>query len=94
MRVTIEATRRTVLHGGAVVLEPGAHATVPLGLALHLARNGMAQPADDDALAWVLIGLWLQEAIPPERIGTRARLRAGRERAALQSTEVKPCHPL
>ena len=46
MRVTIEATRRTVLHGGAVVLEPGAHATVPLGLALHLARNGMAQPAD------------------------------------------------
>ncbi|HMO48707.1 MAG TPA: hypothetical protein PKB14_22115 [Rubrivivax sp.] len=83
MRVTIEATRRIVLHGGAVALEPGARATVPLGLACHLARNNMIQPGDDDAHGWINLGLLLQAAIPATHCGTRARRRAGRERAAL-----------
>lgn len=66
-QVRLEMRQHAVLQGGRVVLEPGARAVLPLGLAVHLVRQDIAQPADDEATTWLCIALWLQEVIPPSR---------------------------
>lgn len=62
--VCVRALHRTVLFGGCLVLLPDAIIEVHLALALHLVRNGMAEPANPEAARDVDLGLLLQAVIP------------------------------
>lgn len=82
LTVHVRIERNVELFGGAMVLAAGDVIEARLSLAVHLVRNGMAMPINEDGRAWLCIGLWLQERIPPPAQGNRARRARARVRQA------------